>query len=122
MKILIFIDGQNFYRSLLRFDDGLVVDYDRLASWITQTVGGPNGIFGGAHYYVGVSPGAPAPVESFLKGLEGRRGYFVRRERRVRRGIRVHDREARGHAPGCRPHPLRRQRGVRRSRARVRRR
>jgi len=85
MKILIFIDGQNFYRSLLRFDDGLVVDYDRLASWITQTVGGPNGIFGGAHYYVGVSPGAPAPVESFLKGLEGRRGYFVRRERRVRR-------------------------------------
>jgi hypothetical protein len=85
MKILIFIDGQNFYRSLLRFDDTLVVDYDRLASWITQAVGGPNASFGGAHYYVGVSPGAPAPVESFLKGLEGRTGYFVRRERRVRR-------------------------------------
>ena len=85
MKILIFIDGQNFYRSLLRFDDALVVDYDRLASWITQAVGGPSAAFGGAHYYVGVSPGAPAPVESFLKGLEGRTGYFVRRERRVRR-------------------------------------
>ena len=85
MKILIFIDGQNFYRSLLRFDDTLVVDYDRLASWITQAVGGPSAAFGGAHYYVGVSPGAPAPVESFLKGLEGRTGYFVRRERRVRR-------------------------------------
>src|SRR5262245_34458002 len=85
MKILIFIDGQNFYRSLLRYDDALVVDYDRLASWITQAVGGPQGAFGGAHYYVGVSPGAPAPVESFLKGLEGRTGYFVRRERRVRR-------------------------------------
>ena len=85
MKILIFIDGQNFYRSLLRFDDTLVVDYDRLASWITQAVGGPSTTFGGAHYYVGVSPGAPAPVESFLKGLEGRMGYFVRRERRVRR-------------------------------------
>jgi hypothetical protein len=85
MKILIFIDGQNFYRSLLRYDDTLVVDYDRLALWITQAVGGPNPTFGGAHYYVGVSPGAPAPVESFLKGLEGRTGYFVRRERRVRR-------------------------------------
>ena len=85
MKILIFIDGQNFYHSLLRFDDTLVVDYDRLASWITQAVGGPGAAFGGAHYYVGVSPGAPAPVESFLKGLEGRTGYFVRRERRVRR-------------------------------------
>jgi hypothetical protein len=92
MKILIFIDGQNFYRSLLRFDDTLVVDYDRLASWITQTVGGPSGAFGGAHYYVGVSPGAPAPVESFLKGLEGRTGYFVRRERRVRRS---------GRCPAC---------------------
>jgi hypothetical protein len=85
MKILIFIDGQNFYRSLLRFDDTLVVDYDRLASWITHAVGGPAAVFGGAHYYVGVSAGAPAPVESFLKGLEGRTGYFVRRERRVRR-------------------------------------
>ena len=92
MKILIFIDGQNFYRSLLRFDDSLVVDYDRLASWITQTVGGPTAVFGGAHYYVGVSPGAPAPVESFLKGLEGRTGYFVRRERRVRRS---------GRCPAC---------------------
>jgi NYN domain len=85
MKALIFIDGQNFYRSLLRFDDTLVVDYDRLAAWVTHAVGGPNAVFAGAHYYVGVSPGAPAPVESFLKGLEGRTGYFVRRERRVRR-------------------------------------
>lgn len=85
MKILIFIDGQNFYRSLLRYDETLVVDYDRLAVWITQAVGGPTASFGGAYYYVGVSPGAPAPVESFLKGLEGRTGYFVRRERRVRR-------------------------------------
>src|SRR5262245_17069914 len=92
MKILIFIDGQNFYRSLLRFDETLVVDYDRLAVWITQAVGGPSAAFGGAHYYVGVSPGAPAPVESFLKGLEGRTGYFVRRERRVRRS---------GRCPAC---------------------
>ena len=43
MKICIFFDGQNFYRSLQRFDEGLRVDYDRLAVWITQTVGGRTG-------------------------------------------------------------------------------
>jgi hypothetical protein len=86
MKVCIFIDGQNFYRSLTRYDEGLRVDYDRLAVWITQTVGGPSALFAGAYYYVGISPGAPALVESFLKGLELRPGYFVKREVRVRRG------------------------------------
>src|SRR3972149_366650 len=60
MKVSVFIDGQNFYRSLQRFDDSLRVDYDRLASWITQTVGGPAAIFAGACHYVGGSAG-PAP-------------------------------------------------------------
>jgi uncharacterized LabA/DUF88 family protein len=85
MKILIFIDGQNFYRSLLRYNETLRVDYDRLKDWIVQAIGGANAVFGGAYYYVGVSPGAPATVEAFLKGLELRPGYFVRREGRVRR-------------------------------------
>jgi hypothetical protein len=85
MKICIFFDGQNFYRSLLRFDETLRVDYDRLATWITQQVGGPGAMFGGAYYYVGVSAGAPPLVEGFLKGLELRPGYFVKREPRVRR-------------------------------------
>ncbi len=85
MKICIFIDGQNFYRSLQRYDETLRVDYDRLATWITQTVGGPTAMFGGAYYYVGVSAGAPPLVEGFLKGLELRPGYFVKREPRVRR-------------------------------------
>src|SRR2546430_14276831 len=85
MKICIFFDGQNFYRSLLRYDDSLRVDYDRLAVWITQKVGGDNAIFGGAYYYVGVSAGAPQQVEAFLKGLELRPGYFVKRDPRVRR-------------------------------------
>jgi uncharacterized LabA/DUF88 family protein len=85
MKICIFIDGQNFYRSLLRYDESLRVDYDKLARWITQAVGGPGGTFGGAYYYVGVSADAPALVEGFLKGLELRPGYFVKREPRVRR-------------------------------------
>lgn len=92
MKVCIFIDGQNFYRSLLRYDESLRVDYDRLALWITQAVGGPSASFEGAYYYVGVSPGAPALVEAFLKGLELRPGYFVKREVRVRRG---------GRCPAC---------------------
>lgn len=88
MKICIFFDGQNFYRSLQRFDESLRVDYDRLAVWITQSVGGAGAMFGGAYYYVGVSPDAPQVVEGFLKGLELRPGYFVRREPRVRRSVR----------------------------------
>ena len=88
MKVCIFFDGQNFYRSLQRFDESLRVDYDRLALWITQQVGGGNAMFGGAYYYVGVSPDAPQVVEGFLKGLELRPGYFVRREPRVRRSVR----------------------------------
>jgi NYN domain-containing protein len=85
MKVSIFFDGQNFYRSLTRYDESLRVDYDRLATWITEAVGGSNAVFTGAYYYVGVSPGAPALVEGFLKGLELRPGYFVKREGRVRR-------------------------------------
>jgi hypothetical protein len=88
MKVCIFIDGQNFYRSLQRYDDSLRVDYDRLATWITQAVGGPGVVFGGAYYYVGVSADAPPLVEGFLKGLELRPGYFVKREARVRRSNR----------------------------------
>src|ERR671935_1135381 len=85
MKICIFFDGQNFYRSLLRYDESLRVDYDRLAVWITQKVGGESAVFGGAYYYVGLSAGAPQQVEAFLKGLELRPGYFVKRDPRVRR-------------------------------------
>jgi hypothetical protein len=92
MNVKIFFDGQNFYRSLLRYDESLRVDYDRLATWITAAVGGPGGVFCGAYYYVGISSDAPPLVEGFLKGLELRPGYFVRREPRVRRT---------GHCPSC---------------------
>ena len=92
MNVKIFFDGQNFYRSLLRYDESLRVDYDRLAVWITQAVAGPGGVFCGAYYYVGISSDAPPLVEGFLKGLELRPGYFVRREPRVRRS---------GRCPAC---------------------
>src|SRR6266480_2954144 len=92
MKVSIFFDGQNFYRSLQRFDEALRVDYDRLAAWITHAVGGASATFGGAYYYVGLSADAPPLVEGFLKGLELRPGYFVKREPRVRRA---------GRCPAC---------------------
>ncbi len=92
MKVSVFFDGQNFYRSLQRYDESLRVDYDRLAAWISQAAGGPGAIFAGAHYYVGVSADAPPLVEGFLKGLELRPGYFVKRELRVRRS---------GRCPAC---------------------
>src|SRR3989442_2708772 len=85
MKVSIFFDGQNFYRSLQRYDEPVRVDYDRLPAWITHAVGGGSAIFGGAYYYVGLSADAPPLVEGFLKGLELRPGYFVKREPRVRR-------------------------------------
>jgi hypothetical protein len=92
MKVSIFFDGQNFYRSLQRYDEALRVDYDRLAAWITNAVGGAAAVFGGAYYYVGLSADAPPLVEGFLKGLELRPGYFVKREPRVRRS---------GRCPSC---------------------
>src|SRR2546423_3145072 len=85
MKVSIFFDGQNFYRSLTRYEDTLRVDYDRLAAWITQQVGGPSALSSGAYSYVGLWADAPPAVEGFLKGLELRPGYFVKREPRVRR-------------------------------------
>src|SRR5437762_3656770 len=92
MKVAIFFDGQNFYRSLLRYDESLRVDYDRLATWTMRQVAGPNALSSGAYSYVGVSPDAPPLVEGFLKGLELRPGYFVKRELRVRRA---------GRCPAC---------------------
>src|SRR3989304_4377274 len=85
MKVAIFFDGQNFYRSLPRYDEPLRGDYARLPAWITQAVGGPAALFSGAYYYVGVSADAPPVVEGFLKGPELRRGSCVKREPRVRR-------------------------------------
>src|SRR2546422_11365853 len=107
MKVRIFFDGQNFYRSLQRFDESLRVDYDRLALWITQQVGGGNAMFSGAYYYGGVSPDAPQGGEGFLKGLELRPGYFVGREPRVRRSVRCpqcgeEDEDPAAHAGGTR--------------------
>src|SRR5713226_3896600 len=59
---------------------------------MTPQDGGSNALLSGAYYYVGISADAPPLVEGFLKGLELRPGYFVRREPRVRRS---------GRCPAC---------------------
>src|SRR5262249_56597061 len=43
MKVSVFFDGQNFYRSLQRYDESLRVDYDRLAARRTPAPAGPRG-------------------------------------------------------------------------------
>lgn len=88
MRVALFFDGKNFFRSLEHLDPTLEIDYDRLALWVSQEAGGPQGTFAGAYYYTGYSPGSePRGIAfgKFLDGLEFRRGFFVRREPRVSR-------------------------------------
>ena len=92
MRVAIFFDGKNYYSALQRYDPQLEVDYDKLAVWLSRKVGGPGASFVGAYYYtgyyagpVGASASAGQRFHHFLRGLELRPGYFVRREPRVRR-------------------------------------
>jgi len=83
MRVALFFDGNNFYRSMGPYVEGLELDYDQLAIWATRQVGGDSAEFMGAYYYTGFS--AQSGLDRFLKGLELRRGFFVRREPVVER-------------------------------------
>ena len=92
MRVAIFFDGKNYYSALQQYAPQLEVDYDKLATWLSKKVGGPTGSFVGAYYYtgyytgpVGAAASAGERFHNFLRGLELRPGYFVRREPRVRR-------------------------------------
>ena len=87
MKVALFFDGKNFYTALRNYDANLEIDYNQLASWLTDQISGDRGEFVGAYYYTGYSqPGAGSGAfGDFLKGLELQPGYFVKREPRVRR-------------------------------------
>ena len=122
MKICIFFDGHNFYRSLQRYDDTLRVDYDRLATWITQAVAGRPPMFARRLLLRrrltrrppgrgGLSQGARAAARVLREARPARAAH--RALSVVRHRVRVHDREACGHASGGRPHPLRGQRCLR---------
>ncbi|MBI2774167.1 MAG: NYN domain-containing protein [Chloroflexi bacterium] len=92
MRVAIYFDGKNFYEALRAFDPLLEIDFERFATWLTSTVGGPEATFVGAFYYTGYSNDpAIGPLTTaqgldvFLDYLSYARGYFVRREPRVRR-------------------------------------
>lgn len=89
MRVALFFDGKNFYRSMQGHDPAFEVSYDSLALCATAIAGGAGGQFVGAYYYTGFNradTGARGDAFSrFLENLEYRRGFSVRREPRVRR-------------------------------------
>lgn len=83
MRVKLFIDGQNFFRSLQRVNQSARIDYDALARFAVSQVNGSR--FAGAHYYIGIRANLPDTVQRFLYGLELRPGYFVTYESLVSR-------------------------------------
>lgn len=91
MKVALFFDGKNFYRSWREKADGRRVDFSRLSSWLMKRVGATH--LWGAHYYTGIEIGSAAESDAqrnlsrFLNDLEVLPGYFVYRfPRRARSG------------------------------------
>ena len=88
MRVSLFFDGNNYYRALRDYDQGLELNLERLAAWVTSKAGGEGARFVGAYYYTGMfedAPGGDSPLAGFLDALETLTGFFVRREPRVRR-------------------------------------
>ncbi len=88
MRVALFFDGKNFYRGLCSTFPNIEIDYDKLADWIVRQVGGSEPVFSGAYYYTGYSEGPNTRGQDFsrfLRNLNYLRGFFVRREPRVRR-------------------------------------
>ncbi|MEL6346977.1 MAG: NYN domain-containing protein [Myxococcota bacterium] len=83
MRVALFFDGNNFYRSMDTYDSTIELDYDRLARWVVREVSDGQGELAGAYYYTGFSD--QAGLDRFLRGLEMRTGFFVRREPIVER-------------------------------------
>ena len=90
MRIALFFDGNNFYRSMHSYLNGLELNYDSLAKWICHRIGGEKAEFVGAYYYTGFFE--QSPLDRFLKGLEVRTGFFVRRSPLAERTF---------HCPNC---------------------
>ena len=83
MRVALFFDGNNFYRSLRCQYKDVEIDYEKLVDWVTKQVDPEKGSFVGAYYYTGYCE--KSSLERFLGGLELRRGFFIRREPIVER-------------------------------------
>lgn len=91
MKVALFFDGKNFYRSWREKAGDHRVDFSRLADWLMRQVGGTH--LWGSHYYTGIEIGEAAESDAqrnlarFLNDLEVLPGFFVYRfPRRTRTG------------------------------------
>jgi len=85
MRVALFFDGNNFYRSMDAYDPTIELDYDRLAAWVVDQLGGDAAELSGAYYYTGFTESSG--LDRFLRGLEMRTGFFVRREPIVERAM-----------------------------------
>ena len=92
MRVALFFDGNNFYGGWRETAAPTRVEFQALARWLVQSVGGTELV--GAWYYTGVDKGEPTEtanlesrdrLEGFLTMLEHQPGYFVRRFPRVTR-------------------------------------
>lgn len=83
MRVALFFDGNNFYRSLRSQYKDTEIDYEKLVKWVIKEVDPQKASFVGAYYYTGYCE--KSSLERFLGGLELRRGFFIRREPIVER-------------------------------------
>ena len=82
MRVVIFIDGKNFFAGWKDATGGADLDFRKLSLWVVRAVGGTH--LSGAYYYTGVDetiPRSPAQekLEGFLNMLELQPGFFVQR-------------------------------------------
>ena len=80
MRVVIFIDGKNFYAGWRDTTASKEINFRRLAAWVVQAVGGTK--FMGAYYYTGVDTAVPAlpgqdRLDHFLEHLANQPGFFV---------------------------------------------
>ncbi len=82
MRVVLFVDGKNFYAGWKDATHGVDLDFRRLSQWVVRAAGGTH--YAGAYYYTGVDTAIPQSpgqekLENFLDMLENQPGFFVRR-------------------------------------------
>jgi len=80
-RVVIFLDGKNFYRGLQEANVAREIDFSTFARWVVAEAGGDD--LGAAHYYTGVyaeEADARGPaLDRFLSYVEMQNGFFVHR-------------------------------------------
>lgn len=82
MRVVLFIDGKNFYAGWKDATGGADIDFRKLAPWVVRAAGGTHLM--GAYYFTGVDetiPRTPAQekLDGFLDMLDQQPGFFVQR-------------------------------------------